>query len=121
MIVLPVSESNKVVLSKQSYGDTNKFVLTAGFMGEGESAEKACIRELKEELGLDTVKLKYIKSYGYKKSDTLMLGFVAFVKKSELSLSDEITKAEWKTFDEARLLLKDSFVAKKLLDDFFRI
>ena len=121
VIVLPVTKENEVLLSKQSYGDVNKFVLTAGFMSEGESAEDACSREVLEELALNTISLKYVKSYSYAKKDTLMLGFAAVVEKDKLNLSSEISHAEWVSFSEAKELLRDSFIAKKLLEDYLNM
>lgn len=118
VIVLPVTESGKAALTRQSYGDTEKFVLTAGFMGEGESAEETCARELFEELGLRAKKLTYLKSYGYEKRDTLMLGFEALVSEDDFCLSDEVREAKWVSLDEAEELLKNSTVAKMLLEEY---
>lgn len=118
VIVLPVTAGGKAALTRQSYGDTDKFVLTAGFMGEGESAEDACVRELFEELGLRAEKLTYLKSYGYKKRDTLMLGFAALVSEDEFCLSDEVREAKWVSLDEADELLKNSMVAGNLLEEY---
>lgn len=118
VIVLPVSENGEVALTRQSYGDTNRYVLTAGFLKEGESAEECCTRELWEELGLETVKLQYVKSYPYQKRDNLMLGFVATVKKTDFVISQEVRDAGWVSFDEAEKLLENSLIALKLLKDY---
>ena len=118
VIVLPVTDDGEVALIKQSYGDTQKFVLTAGFLKENESAEDSCKRKLYEELGLKTKELKYVKSYPYEKRDNLMLGFVAKVEKDDFSLSQEVREAVWTDFDNAKELLKNSLIALKLLEDY---
>lgn len=118
VIILPVCETGEVALTRQSYGDTERHVLTAGFMKENESAEECCIRELNEELGLCATKLKYVKSYAYQKRDNLMLGFVAMVQKRDFVVSSEVRDAVWVDFDKAQELLQNSLIALKLLQDF---
>lgn len=118
VIVLPVNEKGEFALTRQSYGDTERYVLTAGFMKENESVEDCCKRELYEELGLETVKLSYVKSYPYPKRDNLMLGFVAKVEKREFECSDEVRDAKWVSCREAEKLLENSAIALKLLCDF---
>lgn len=117
VIVLPVSENGEVALTRQSYGDTERYVLTAGFMKENESAEECCIRELSEELGLEVLNLRYVKSYPYAKRENLMLGFVATVKKAEFVTSCEVRDAVWTDVKTAEKRLENSLIALKLLKD----
>jgi len=121
VIVLPVNEMGEFALTRQSYGDTERYVLTAGFMKEYESAEDCCVRELSEELGLETLKLTYVKSYSYPKRDNLMLGFCALVQNKEFEYSSEVRDAKWISYDEAEKLLENSLIALKLLRDFKNI
>lgn len=118
VIVLPVNEMGKFALTRQSYGDTERYVLTAGFMKENESAEDCCKREVLEELGLETTELVYVKSYPYAKRDNLMLGFVAKVLNKDFEFSSEVRDAKWVNFEEAEKLLENSLIALKLLRDF---
>lgn len=121
VIVLPVNEFNEVALTRQSYGDTERYVLTAGFMKENESAEECCVRELNEELGLETTYLHYVKSYPYPKRDNLMLGFVASVIKKDFRFSCEVRDAVWTSFADAKIKLANSLIALKLLEDYEKI
>ncbi len=118
VIVLPVNENGEFALTRQSYGDTERYVLTAGFMKENESAEDCCKRELLEELGLKTLELAYVKSYPYAKRDNLMLGFVATVEDKEFEFSSEVRDAKWVNYNEAEKLLENSLIALKLLRDY---
>lgn len=118
VIVLPVSETGEVALTRQSYGDTERYVLTAGFMKENESAEECCVRELDEELGLCAKCLKYVKSYPYQKRGNLMLGFVAIVEKTDFVTSCEVRDAVWVDLKKAEELLENSLIALKLLQDY---
>lgn len=118
VIILPVNENGEIALTRQSYGDTQRYVLTAGFMKENETAEECCVRELKEELGLDVLNLKYVKSYAYVKRDNLMLGFVATVKQGSFKLSCEVRDAVWVDLKRAEELLQNSLIALKLFKEY---
>lgn len=118
VIVIPVNQNNMIALTRQSYGDISKYVLTAGFIEEGETAENACKRELFEELGLETVNLTYLASYYYEKSDNLMLGFTAIVKDGDFNFSNEVRDACWVDLNEARKLLKNTTVGRELLNEY---
>ena len=73
---------------------------TSGYMVPGETAEEAAVREVKEELGLNIQTLEYAGTYWFAKNEQLMHGFLAYVPKSELVLSDEIDSAEWTPAEE---------------------
>ena len=49
-----------IVLIKQYGGE--EYLLVAGYVNQGESAEETVVREIKEELGMSVKKLKYNKS-----------------------------------------------------------
>ncbi|RHW42629.1 NUDIX hydrolase [Neobacillus notoginsengisoli] len=53
---LVISEQGKWLVVKKSYGGLKgKWSLPAGFVDEGETADEAAVREVKEETGLDCV------------------------------------------------------------------
>lgn len=115
VICAVVNEFNEIALIKQSYGDTHKYVCVAGIMKIGESAEETAKREIKEEIGLDVLKLQFVESYPFEKKEMLMLGFKATVKKADFKLSSEVNEAHWFSFDEAEDKLKESTIAGKLV------
>ena len=63
IICAVVNEYNEVALLRQNYVSTTKYVCVAGIMQMGENAEETAQREIKEELGLEVLDLKYIHSY----------------------------------------------------------
>lgn len=118
-ITLVVDEDGEEVsLIRQSYGNTSQFVCVAGYLKSGETAEETCCREVMEELGLTAIRVSYINSYYFEKKDMLMLGFAAWVRKGEFSLSAEVQEAEWFSFGEAEEKLKSAGLALKLLRDY---
>lgn len=64
MVILN-KEQNKILLIKQ-YGGAD-YILCAGYVNKGEDAEQAAAREIAEELGLQTVGLRYNKSEYFEK------------------------------------------------------
>ena len=112
-----MSEDNEVLLIRQSYGDTARFVGVAGFMKPNETAEQAAMREIAEETGLEVTKLDYLESLFYEGRDQLMLGFLARVKKGTLKLSSEVRAGEWFDIDTAEKTVREGSIIQKLIID----
>ncbi len=110
-----VNEFDEVLLIRQSYGDTAKYVGVAGFMKCAESAEASAAREIKEETGLECSELLYLGSIFYEARDQLMIGFMARVRKSELTLSSEVLSGEWFTADEAVQKVRPGSIIQELI------
>ena len=115
IICAVINEENEIALLRQDYVSTSNLVCVAGIMKQGESAEDAVIREVKEELGLDVEELAYIRSYPYNKKEMLMLGFRAQVRKHDFSLSGEVDAAQWVPILEAPDKLREGGVAWQLV------
>ena len=105
---------DKILLAKHT--EDEDFILFAGYVKKGENAEKTVPREIKEELGLDIVKLKYTSSRYYAPKDILMLNFIVVVDENKaIKLNEEITEARWCTPDEAVQLIRKGTTAEQFL------
>lgn len=121
VICLCVAEDNsEIALIKQSYV-SDSYVNVAGYVKQGETPETTAVREVMEEIGLETVSCKYLGSYYYAKRDNLMLGYICKVKKGELKLSAEVDNAEWFPLKNAAQLLRQGSVAQNLLNDYLAV
>ncbi len=90
---------DRILIAKHINGD---FLLFAGYVKKGESAEKTIVREMKEETGLNAVKHRYLCSRYHEPRNVLMLGFIVTVSDGDLKINtDEISEVRWCTFDEA--------------------
>lgn len=106
---------DKILLAKHVEDDD--FILFAGYIKKGESAEKTVPREIKEELGLDVVKCKYMSSRYHSQRDVLMLNFIVVVEENKpiRQNTDEIAEARWCSPEEALQLIRKGTTAEFFL------
>lgn len=104
----------KNVLLIQQYGK-KRYILVAGYVNKGESAEDACYREVFEEVGLNIKKLIFQKTKYYEKSNTLMINYVGIVDDIGVKPNYEIDSFKWFGLDEA----KDNIASPSLAEEFY--
>ncbi len=99
---------DKILLAR--HRDNEDFILFAGYVKKGETAEKAVTREFKEETKLNTVKFKYMSSRYHEPKNVLMLNYLSMAETGEPEIDAvEIDEVRWFTFDEAiEAVRKDS-------------
>ena len=109
--------SNKILLVKQ-YSKPH-FILVAGYVNRGESAENTVRRELKEETNLEASEICFNKSFYFERSNSLMLNFTVYVDDiSNMKTNSEIDCYDWFSFDEAVQNIKEGSLAKEFLVEF---
>jgi NAD+ diphosphatase len=113
-----VNEIGEVAIIRQNYVSQSNYVLVAGYIKSGETAEETSVREAQEEIGVTPHTVRYMKSYYYEKHDMLMLGFVAFADKCELSISQEVDEAGWYSIEEALTKVREGSIAMQLIKDY---
>lgn len=110
---------DKILLAKHVEDDD--FILFAGYVKKGENAEKTVPREIKEELGLDVVKAKFMSTRYHQRKDVLMLNFIVVVDEKPIKLNrDEIAEARWCTPEEALTLIRKNTTAEYFLTNAVR-
>ena len=110
---------DKILLAKHVEDDD--FILFAGYIKKGENAEKTIPREIKEELGLDVVKAKYMSSRYHGKKDVLMLNFIVVVEDQPIKCNaQEIAEARWCAPEEALQLIRKGTTAEFFLNNAVR-
>ncbi len=110
MIVLVTSpDGSQAVLGRGAQWPHPFFSCLAGFVEPGESAERAVIREVAEEVGIAARDVRYQASQPWPFPSSLMLGFTAVADVAALHPNPtELAAASWFTRDEVRSGLASS-------------
>ncbi|MCD7728739.1 MAG: NUDIX domain-containing protein [Clostridia bacterium] len=113
MIVINRSR-DKILLAK--HVGQEDYILFAGYVKKGETAEKAVTREFKEETKLNTVKFKYMSSRYHEPKNVLMLNYLVMAEDGEPVLDEEeLSEVKWFTFAEAENAIKKDSTAQIFL------
>lgn len=105
---------DKILLAKHK-GDDD-YILFAGYIKKGETAEKAVTREFREETKLNTVKYKYMSSRYHEPRNVLMLNFILMIEDGEPVLDEkELDEVRWFPVEEAQKHIKKDSTAAAFL------
>lgn len=109
---------DKILLAKHK--GQEDYILFAGYIKKGETAEKAVTREFKEETKLNTVKFKYMSSRYHEPKNVLMLNYVIIAEDGEPVLDEkELDEVKWFSFDDAVEAIKKDSTAEAFLKSSF--
>ncbi len=105
---------DKILLAKHL--GQEEYILFAGYIKKGETAEKAVCREFKEETNLNTVKAKYMSSRYHEPRNVLMLNFLMMAEDGELKIdTKELEEVSWFSIPEALERVKKDSTAEIFL------
>lgn len=98
-IIVAIICRDKILLARNSGFPGHWYSLIAGYADIGESLEETLSREVKEEVGLDIVNIRYYKSQPWPLSGSMMIGFIAEADENQPISIDytEIAEAAWFT------------------------
>lgn len=106
VVIMLALHGDRALVGRQPRFPKRFFSALAGFVEAGESLEEAVARELFEEAGIRTGRVRYIASQPWPFPSSLMVGAFAEALGDELNLDgDEIEEARWVTMDEVRAAL----------------
>ena len=116
MVVLSRDRSRVILI--QQYGRPF-YVLVAGYVNQGEDAEAAVAREVREELGLTVESLHFNHSHYFAPTNTLMLNFTVTVAEEDPHPNWEVDSWRWFSEEEARRNIKPNSLAAAFLNGYF--
>ena len=116
MVVM--DEARERILLIRQYGRPH-WVLVAGYVNQGEDAEDAAAREIREELSMSVSSLRFNHSHYFAPSNTLMLNFTATVREEQPAPNSEVDGWAWFPVAEARERIKPGSLAEAFLKGSF--
>lgn len=102
VIMAVVDGDDRILLARQPMWPQRRASTLAGFVEPGESLEAAVRREVLEEVGVVVGEVTYAGSQPWPFPSSLMVGFFAEAKTTEIVLGEEISEAEWWRREELR-------------------
>lgn len=100
-IIVLVSDGDRALLGRQASWPAGRYSTIAGFVEPGESLEDAVVREVFEETGVQVEDIEYHSSQPWPFPSSLMLGFTARARTTEIVLRDgELEDARWFSRDD---------------------
>ena len=128
VIMLVVDDDDRLLLGRQVSWGEGRFSTLAGFVEPGEALEAAVRREVREEVGIDVDAVAYLGSQPWPFPSSLMLGFTAHARGTEVHRYDgEIAETRWYTRDamladieEGRLHTSPSIsISRRLIEHWY--
>lgn len=102
-IIVLVADGDRCLLGRQRTWPEGRYSTIAGFVEPGESLEDSVRREVYEETNVRVGRVTYHSSQPWPFPSSLMLGFVAEARSSDIVLNDgELDDARWFTREELR-------------------
>jgi len=100
-IIVLVSDGERALLGRQPTWPPGRYSTIAGFVEPGESLEDAVAREVREETGVEVIRVDYHSSQPWPFPSSLMLGFRAMAAPgSAVRVTGELEEARWFTREE---------------------
>lgn len=97
-----IEYQGKIVLARNSQWPEGMFSLVTGYLERNETPEEAAVREVKEELGLDSKAQEFIGCYSLIEKNQIILAHWV-VATGELTAGNEITEVKLLSREELKL------------------
>ena len=101
VVIMLAIRGEQCLLGRQAVWPKGMYSALAGFLEPGESIEEACAREIFEEAGLRTARVRYHSTQPWPYPSSLMIGLMAEVEEGEATPDQtELEEVRWFTRQE---------------------
>jgi len=127
-VIVAVTHSDRLLMGRQAVWPDGQYSVVAGFVEAGESLEQAVAREVREETGVVVDSVTYHSSQPWPFPSSIMLGFDAVARTSEIVPNDkELEHARWFSREDIIDGLNDGSlrlpsavsISSRLIEDWF--
>ena len=116
-MIVRITDGSRILLGHNARFPEGVYSCIAGYVEPGETLEKTVVREIKEEVGLDVLTARYVRSQAWPLPHSLMLGFEAEAVGDPVPDGVEITDARWFDADNLPHIPRQGTIARSLIDD----
>jgi NAD+ diphosphatase len=107
VVIMLAVDGDRCLMGRAPRFPEGMYSCLAGFMEPGETIEDATRREIFEETGIRTNRVRYLAAQPWPFPGSLMIGCFAEATSTEITIdATEIADARWFTRDEVRLILR---------------
>jgi len=112
-----VRNGKQLLLARSPHFPPGMHSALAGFVEPGESLEQCLVREVREEVGIEVVNLRYFSSQPWPFPHSLMIAFNCDYAGGEITPEpSEIEAADWFDLDSLPVLPNKISIARRLID-----
>ena len=112
-----VRNGKQLLLARSPHFPPGMHSALAGFVEAGESLEQCLVREVREEVGIEVVNLRYFSSQPWPFPHSLMIAFNCDYAGGEITPEpSEIEAADWFDLDSLPVLPNKISIARRLID-----
>ena len=117
-----INADGKILIAKRNQEPgKNKWALPGGFIESNENPEKACLRELKEETGVEGKVIKLVGVYLRKTKiygSLIVIGYAIRIFKEDISVNSELMEARF--FSRKDLPCISFLTHRKIIEEVFK-
>jgi NAD+ diphosphatase len=107
VVIMLAIDGDRCLMGRAPRFPETMYSCLAGFMEPGETIEDAARREIFEETGVKTGRVRYLTAQPWPFPGSLMIGCLAEATSTEITIdATELSDARWFTRDEVRLILR---------------
>lgn len=116
-VMILIQRGDELLLGRSPHFKPGVFSALAGFVEPGETLEQCCIREVREEVGVEITNLRYFQSQPWPFPNSLMVAFFADYAGGEINIDpNEIEAAAWFSKNDLPKLPDPVSIARRLID-----
>lgn len=106
-VIVAVTDGDRLLMTRYAHGPVTRFVLVAGFVEVGETAEQTVAREVLEETGVRVKHIRYFGSQPWGCAGNLTLGYWAELEGGDTLTVEESELCDAKWFPRSEIPVPD--------------